>query len=74
MKLSVPDKAKEIKSKLVSIFEKDQDAFIKKALSDLSLCINAIEQLESRRHLEILLPQTIQNAIRAIDTYNSKIE
>ncbi|WP_454862797.1 hypothetical protein [Pseudomonas hormoni] len=74
MNLSVPDEAKEIKNKLVSIFEKDQDAFIKRALSDLSLCINAIEQLRSRRHLEILLPQAIKNATRAIDTYNAKIE
>ncbi|MBD9609540.1 hypothetical protein [Pseudomonas sp. PDM08] len=74
MKLSVPNEAKEIKNKLVSIIQKDQDEFIKSALTDLIICINAVEQLDSRRHLEILLPQAIQKAVRAIDTYKTKVQ
>jgi hypothetical protein len=63
MSLSVPEEALKLKKELEEKLKTEplKRKEIEKALENMNICINAIE-LNSRRHLEVLLPKEINRA------------
>ncbi len=51
-----------LQKELTTRLESDNNESYKVVLDELNVCLNAVQQLKSERHLEVLLPQAIKKA------------